>query len=468
MNNIKPSTRYLSPFLWAVVVVSGLAVGIISRYANFYTPDTFIIFLDGLLILLVYSLIVLYKPELSLQIMLLSIPFGKIITLPLSGGSPDLLYTDVFLFMILIFWVIEGLALKKLIVFKNPLYLPIALYLTLSSISLLWLSRNNSLAIALYRSILSGFLAYFLVVNLLKTQKQLRFFILTFPLWGVILSGVTLVYVAVTQPDFWGALFLNKDAVRVTWGKNNYLAAFWALIIPLTISISLNYRGLRRWLVISSAIVMLSTLVLSGSRGGFASLAIVLLLYLLLLGPKVAWGYKLALLALLAGVVSINPAISPLLRRFGYLANNITNINAGTIDRLGFWRGSWQAFTKSPLWGVGLDNVGFYIEDLTGIFIIHPHNYILKVLSETGLIGLGLVGWMFFLIFKNLIFLRKKSKFDYYWNNLAAGFTASFSVAVLHSMVEPTFVGVQYSILFWSMVGATFAMRNVLAIKENS
>jgi O-antigen ligase len=346
-------------------------------------------------------------------------------------------------------------------VFKNPLYLPIALYLTLATALLFWASKDISSGIALYRSILSGFLTYFLVANLIKTERQFRAFVPIYPIWGVVLSVTTVVYIALTQPNF-GMVLINKDTVRVVWGKNNYLAAFWALIIPLAISMSLSYRGLKRWLGVISVIVMFSALVLTRSRGGFTSLAAVLFIYLLFFVPKLT--YKIALSVLLVGVVLINPATSPLFRRFGRLAANIGSLDAtGDVARLTLWKGSLQAFTKSPLWGVGLDNVGFYIEKLTGYFVIHPHNYILKVLSETGLIGLGLVAWMFFLIFKNLIFLREKFKFDYYWGNLSAGFLASFCAAILHSMVEPTFEGVQYSIVFWSMAGATFAMRNVLA-----
>jgi len=90
-----------------------------------------------------------------------------------------------------------------------------------------------------------------------------------------------------------------------------------------------------------------------------------------------------------------------------------------------------------------------------------------RELFQTGIIGLGLVGWMFFMIFKNLIFLAKRFKFDY-WGNISVGFMGGFVVAISHSMIEPNFEGVQFSTLFWSMVGATFAMRNVLAVEGKS
>ncbi|MGK5677688.1 O-antigen ligase family protein [Actinoplanes sp. URMC 104] len=58
-------------------------------------------------------------------------------------------------------------------------------------------------------------------------------------------------------------------------------------------------------------------------------------------------------------------------------------------DRTDIWAASWRLFVDHPVAGTGLD--GFY--GLIGVnqFVQYPHNYVLGVAAEGGLIGLGLL-----------------------------------------------------------------------------
>jgi O-antigen ligase len=59
-------------------------------------------------------------------------------------------------------------------------------------------------------------------------------------------------------------------------------------------------------------------------------------------------------------------------------------------DRTSIWQAAWQLFADNPIGGAGLD--GFY--GLIGVnrAIEYPHNYVLGVAAEGGLVGLILLG----------------------------------------------------------------------------
>ena len=64
-------------------------------------------------------------------------------------------------------------------------------------------------------------------------------------------------------------------------------------------------------------------------------------------------------------------------------------------DRTDIWRAAWQLAVEHPVAGAGLD--GFY--GLIGVNqgVEYPHNYVLGVAAEGGLIGIGLLGTAIFL-----------------------------------------------------------------------
>lgn len=79
---------------------------------------------------------------------------------------------------------------------------------------------------------------------------------------------------------------------------------------------------------------------------------------------------------------------------------------ATTSQRYDIWMNAVQCWVQSPIWGCG-----FYQLDSTQTLAAHPHNLFLQVLSETGLIGLGLLLAIVFFIAKNMSWNLRQNYF---------------------------------------------------------
>jgi O-antigen ligase len=90
--------------------------------------------------------------------------------------------------------------------------------------------------------------------------------------------------------------------------------------------------------------------------------------------------------AVLVNVVANSSADLPTLQRFDTL---LTEEEGGQAERLEFWRRSWHLWLEQPVLGSG---VGSWPIRYFGVDVArHPHNLILEVLVEFGLIGLLLL-----------------------------------------------------------------------------
>jgi len=102
--------------------------------------------------------------------------------------------------------------------------------------------------------------------------------------------------------------------------------------------------------------------------------------------------------------------------RLNELAKITTNFYESSYGRL--WESSYLVFKQNKLFGVGLKNYRFECDNNLKpidprpdsphqLCSTHPHNFVLELLSETGIIGF-LIFFIFF--YKLIIFLRNKIK----------------------------------------------------------
>jgi O-Antigen ligase len=138
---------------------------------------------------------------------------------------------------------------------------------------------------------------------------------------------------------------------------------------------------------VSMCPLFLLAAVLSGSRGGMLGLAVSLPVMLLTLRKRVR-GIWIAFLGVgvVLLVVSATPTLLSQLSTFWQTRYIDLTFNKGyTSSRNMLFAYAWSLFTHHPLAGVGLN--GF--QQATGY--IYPHNLVLNVACEGGLIGLTLL-----------------------------------------------------------------------------
>ena len=150
----------------------------------------------------------------------------------------------------------------------------------------------------------------------------------------------------------------------------------------------------------------LLTSVLSGSRGGWITLAICMMT-LYAYGERETrrrLSFIFGIGLVLFGVILFIPQFH-VMQRFSDVVLNFNQYQLGNVDtsvgaRLEMWKGAWQLFIENPLMGVGRANFHEGLNMLIARQMIspavqiyyHAHNDILQVLATQGLVGAAALG----------------------------------------------------------------------------
>ena len=81
-----------------------------------------------------------------------------------------------------------------------------------------------------------------------------------------------------------------------------------------------------------------------------------------------------------------------------------------SIIRIRIWKSALDEFKKNPVLGSGI-GISYHDEVLDADYV-HPHNIILELLSETGIVGFGVFAILFGLIFKRAFLIYRKFAID--------------------------------------------------------
>lgn len=152
--------------------------------------------------------------------------------------------------------------------------------------------------------------------------------------------------------------------------------------------------GSLRWLLVIPAMVLLAVFMVKGERGSLAAFALLYPVGLLLLirrqrhpwARTTAW-VGIMVIALTSGVFlieTVSESFARLWSSFLVLPTerlSIENIYLAERDRL--IEDSWRLFLDHPVVGAGLGGFGNGVED-------YPHNLVMNVLSEGGVVGISL------------------------------------------------------------------------------
>jgi len=187
----------------------------------------------------------------------------------------------------------------------------------------------------------------------------------------------------------------------------NALAGF--LILPVCIGVGLfafGHAGRERLLGLAGSVVLMSALVLTGSRGGLLVAAGVLLLL-----PVAGWlcrcvsSRQMAHIAVAYGVVAVMIAVSiaipisrnrvwkPLVQRFAEIVQEVSQGQAATGQNLGsrvqMFRDLGPYLRAYPVLGSGLGTYSsVYMKFRSQLFFAtDPHSLVVKSLAEGGILG---------------------------------------------------------------------------------
>ena len=247
--------------------------------------------------------------------------------------------------------------------------------------------------------------AYLLIVLPMATiaanPGRLHNFLVALAIFGALLAVFAMIQdVSGTKAIYW--IVEPSSVAAQIYGpfvNRNHYAGLMELLIPLPFLLCLSQRPERRLPLLGAGVLMALSVFLCRSRGGMAALGAELVFIAVFLSrirhrakSFAAIGVIVAVLAVLIVWVGSDPVV-----------HRLTDMK--DASRLSIYRDTFRMWWSKPVVGHGAGTFDLvyptYQSFVTDSLINHAHNDYLELLSETGLIGMGLIVWFLVNAYRN-------------------------------------------------------------------
>lgn len=345
--------------------------------------------------------------------------------------------------ILLVFWAVLFLFSKKETQVVLPsLLFPLTAFAVLATVQLIFRLTASPFTTRIELQLLLGVLiVFFLAAQAFRTLADWRNFAWFVMIFAFLVAGLGILqHLTFNGKLYW---FREMHYGGIPFGpyvNRNHFAGFAELVLPMSFVPLLLGKVRRERLAIVAilAIIPLSALLLSASRGGIISLGAELaFLALVLLLRRTAGRHLVAggVVLLLAFLTVSWLGVTQILSRF----SNLQTLEVNHSKRASMRYGTWNIFLDHPLLGTGLGTLQQvyppYETLYDGKVVNHTHNDYLEALADTGLLGGLCCAWFIATLFIGALrFLKSGS--DSFANTLRlCGWTACWGLLV-HSLVD--------------------------------
>ncbi len=430
--NKNPKKRYRSA--WSVFW--GLIAGILTFVIS---PIAIIVFL---LLATVITLIII-TPEIGVLFCLFALPFFSFTSNPTLLLTLSVLVT-IFSYIIKI---IRGKRIFKLELMDISVI--IFFVLVLFSGAITFGGRPSYYSALVACCLLFG---YFLVVNLIRTEKWLNRCIVALVSSGTVVAVIgVLQYIFGLAPNGWldMSVFSDIEGRTVSLFENpNYLAAYLALVLPFTVFKAITAKSKKgRVLGFICCLMMIICTVFTWTRGAWVAVLVSVLLFFMIFSKK-----TMRLIFVMLASIPFLPFVLPknVVNRF----MSIGNLTDSSIQyRLYTWKGSLQ-MAKEYFWG----GIGYGTEAFAQMYpmysyagieaAVHTHSLYLQILIEMGIAGIA--------CFALIAVLYIQKSFEYMKNPISrndmlitAAALCSFVALLIMGIFDYVWYNYRIFFLFW-------------------
>ena len=160
----------------------------------------------------------------------------------------------------------------------------------------------------------------------------------------------------------------------------NEFGSYMAMTVPVAVGMGMYERNRwRKMLYLGGAAVCLLALLFTFTRGAFVALVVAALL--------AAFLFERRIFIPMAGLLILVAFLPAVQHRFADLFSPVYWIKAAQGGRILRWKMAFDKMTLDPLFGVGLGRFGGAVATRQ-LGTLYADNYYVKVLAESGLVGL--------------------------------------------------------------------------------
>jgi len=364
----------------------------------------------------------------------------------------------------LLFWLVRMFLMKRFHLARNPFNIPIAAFLIAAAIGVIMGVD--------FRHNLKGYTTlgwisiFFLFVNNVKDEIQFKRLVRILILITTI-AGAYGIFQHFTRIDFFGNVtYLQKSFARSTGFFNSpqTFGNYILLVLPVVFGLSFysNTRGEKRWLQLSSLII-LTAIIFSYTRGVWLGLIGGLIFMAILRSKKL-------LFALVTGIIigSMFLAFLPS-SKFTQRVVRTFKSDRPVGDRIFFWKGSLRIIRDYPITGLGWEGFRLvyprYKPAKGRQLVCHAHNNFIDMAIDSGLLGLGIFLWLLVTIYKVGFHIFKELE-DGYFKGITWGFLGSFTAFLIAGLTQYNFGDSEVVMLFYFLLGMVMVIPRI--VRERS
>jgi tetratricopeptide (TPR) repeat protein len=336
-----------------------------------------------------------------------------VMPLAFSDMAYDFIYIKNIIFTLAVSLIFIVFFLQKEIKISKTPFIPLAF--------IIWMFTSTLHSKYGYRGfeVLQGaiilYLFFFLIANVGKINTSSIRDIIALSSLPAIIIGLIQAVVPGTMHE----LMVFGGRVPSTLGNPNFFAAYLIAVIPIIFMIIPENKGIKKVLAVTFLLISLFCLFKTGSKAGIVGLLTEAAIFsAVFLSKKITWKKTAIILAALLAVLAIA----------GILNKDRLMKNDSVFFRVYTWKGTLGIIKTNPFFGTGPGSFSLVYPSYRPMEIMkwasqhsyevtQPENIILQVMSDTGVIGLGI-----FLLLIYIVMRKGGGKMDF-----LAGFSGLFA-----------------------------------------
>ena len=306
-----------------------------------------------------------------------------------------------------------------------------------------------------WKNYVEMFLLALVVISAIRTKHQMQIMILIMCLGTLVVNRSY--YSLLADRDLSQFSYDVRDSGLLGYAGVNGFAAFEAMLLSFLIGF---LPAIRQWYLKVGAMTVLVSglycLLFAFSRGAYLGI----LSGMLTVGVVKRRKYLLFVALIVLTWQTVMPTSVQQRIMMTTSGSGSGHFDSSSEERLTLWRDALDMFKRNPVTGTGFNTyeymhrVGPYQD---------THNYYLKTLAETGLLGMGI----FLILLKTLLsagWNLQKSTGDPFYSALGVGFTAAVICAIVINFFGDRWSYQQVDGYLWILFG--LVVRSLLNIRE--
>jgi O-antigen ligase len=344
--------------------------------------------------------------------------------------------------VLLALWVFEQISSGVIEVRTNRIFLPLGGFGVLVLIQLLSgqsISKDATLSGLLLLT--SYAIVCFLLIQSVRRAQHVQTIAQVLSSYGAIVAVFAIVQgLTLNDKLYWTITPRWGGWIYGPYVNHNHYAGLMEMLTPIPLAVALSHHlsSSKRILAAGAAGLMASSILLSGSRGGWIALLVELLVLALVLANIRRRALGLVLGGAAAALLLFACLAGP--EQYEHLSNfKSQSPELSQKVRVDLARDALVMFKQRPIMGWGLGTFSIVDPQVrtfhTNLFVDHTHNDYLQILAETGVLGFCMFLWLLEIALRRAI---RKIRYDRLHFNGLIGLATLLAVVgiIVHSLVD--------------------------------